>query len=597
LPPRLRNDRRPRPTRPGASANGNHAGRFGRALLLSPAARTSAATADGVTGLSAPAGTADSAEAPPAAGAAAPEAPQQRPSWTERLDGLRAGRSWPAWIGSVLTRHWLAAILLIAGLVMRILAQLAYSPAILYIDSVKYLYNGWEGTDPVGYRFLLKPLADLGGLASVTAFQHLCGLGMAVLIYALLLRRGANRYLAALAMAPILLDGYQLQAEQTIMPDVLFEAMLVVAFVVFLWRETATWRTVIITGLVLGCAVTVREVGLISIAPPLLYLVVAKREDWLDIFGKCVAIIVAFVVPIFLYGAYSLDTTHHLLSEKGSTAGRFAEAVDCKTIKLPPAVRPMCPTPAEQKESPDWLEHSPYSPLIKGIKPSERPILVSEFDHAVEKQQPVRVAESILRDAIRLFEIDRTDIAATTPIWRWQFQTHFPTFKREVFVRPDGTIVLGYQVHFSSPWHYYQLPTAWGGKAKINKPLASFLRSYQLNGGFTPGPLLLAFTILGLIGSVLALVRKWNSPRGRQIALASGFFFAAALGLLLVADLYVFSWRYQLMALITLPPAGALGFAALTDLFRRRGSAGDGPAAIKSSAVDSGAADAGASVA
>jgi len=588
LPPRLRNDRRPRPTRPGASANGSHAGRFGRALLLASAARTRAVAADGLTTpeLPVPAGAADAAEPPSAVRAAGAE---QRRTWTERIDGLRAGRSWPAWIGSVLTRHWLAALLLLAGLVMRILAQLAYSPAILYIDSVKYLYNGWEGTDPVGYRILLKPLADLTGLASVTAVQHLFGLAMAVLIYLLLLRRGANRYLAALAMAPILLDGYQLQAEQTIMPDVFFEFLLVVAFVVFLWQETATWRTVIITGFMLGCAVTVREVGLIAIVPPLLYLVVAKREAWVDIFGKCVAVIVAFIIPIFLYGGYSLATTHHLLSEKGSFAGRLAESVDCVTIKLPAAVRPMCPTPAEQKESPDWLEHSKYSPLIKGIPPGQRALLVSEFDHAVERQQPLRVIGSVLRDSIRLFEVNRTDIAVTTPIWRWQFQTHFPTFKGEIAVRKNGTIILGYQVHFSSPWHYYTMPKEWGGKAKVNKPIASFLRSYQLNGGFTPGPLLLAFTIFGLLGSVLALVRKWNSPRGRQIALAAGFFFATAVGLLLVADVYVFSWRYQLMALITLPPAGVLGFAALTDLFRRRGSSGNAPAAVESSAADAGA--------
>jgi hypothetical protein len=32
---------------------------------------------------------------------------------------------------------------------------------------------------------------------------------------------------------------------------------------------------------------------------------------------------------------------------------------------------------------------------------------------------------------------------------------------------------------------------------------------------------------------------------------------------LLVSDLFEFSWRYQLPALVTLVPAGALGIAAL----------------------------------
>ena len=44
---------------------------------------------------------------------------------------------------------------------------------------------------------------------------------MAVLLYVLLLRRGVPRWLAALAVAPVLLDAYQLQNEQTIMPGTL----------------------------------------------------------------------------------------------------------------------------------------------------------------------------------------------------------------------------------------------------------------------------------------------------------------------------------------------------------------------------------------
>src|SRR5438445_344121 len=47
-------------------------------------------------------------------------------------------------------RHWLMTALLLAGLVLRLLAQLAYRPALLYIDSLKYLYNAWAGTDPLG---------------------------------------------------------------------------------------------------------------------------------------------------------------------------------------------------------------------------------------------------------------------------------------------------------------------------------------------------------------------------------------------------------------------------------------------------------------
>ena len=70
----------------------------------------------------------------------------------------------------------------------------------------------------------------------VAAVQHLLGLGMAVALYVLLLRRGSPRWLAALATAPVLLDAYQLQMEQTVMPDVLFEAPLVAGLAALLWR-------------------------------------------------------------------------------------------------------------------------------------------------------------------------------------------------------------------------------------------------------------------------------------------------------------------------------------------------------------------------
>ena len=121
--------------------------------------------------------------------------------------------------------------LLLAGLVLRVLAQVAYRPALLYIDSLKYLYNAWPGTDPLGYKGVLKAILLVGNLQVVTAVQHLVGLAMGVAIYAVLLRRGVPRWLAALAAAPVLLDAYELQIEQTIMPDVWFEALLLAGLV------------------------------------------------------------------------------------------------------------------------------------------------------------------------------------------------------------------------------------------------------------------------------------------------------------------------------------------------------------------------------
>ena len=506
---------------------------------------------------------------------------------------------------AILRYHWLATTLIVAGAVLRVITWMAYHPAILYIDSVKYLYHGWQGSDPLGYKVPLKIVLAIGDLGTVTALQHLIGLGIGVALYMLLIRRGVNRWLGALAIAPILLDAYQLQAEATIMPDVLFEGMAVAALVVLLWRPTANWAMIVASGLLLGLGATVREVGLWMIAPAVLYLLGCRylrvnRDDWyLAVLKSCIMCL-AFLLPIVTYCSISYANSGHFrLSVKGSAAGRMAKAADCATLKLPAYLKPMCPSPYYQRYSPDWLEHSALSPMIKNFPVSNRLQLVSIFDHAVERQQPLRVIGSVLKDSLILFEPSRNASIETTAISRWQFQHYFQGYTPEFVtcgstlaqetphVGPDGRlipglgslcrtsnhvnrIIVGTQLTHSSPVHEFLLTPSWGGKFEVDGPLASFLRDYQLYGGYTPGPLFLLFAIAGLIGSVIALVYRRGSPRARHLALASLVFFVTALGLLLIADVYVFSWRYQLQALISLPPAGVLGATAALEAVRYR---------------------------
>jgi hypothetical protein len=115
-------------------------------------------------------------------------------------------------------QHSVFALLLAAGLVLRVAAQIGYQPALLYIDSKKYLFGtevrSWGAFDPLGYLLLvLRPVLWFGNLAVVALVQHVLGIALAVALYLLLLHLGVSRWLAALATAPILLDGYQLVAE------------------------------------------------------------------------------------------------------------------------------------------------------------------------------------------------------------------------------------------------------------------------------------------------------------------------------------------------------------------------------------------------
>ena len=136
---------------------------------------------------------------------------------------------------------------------------------------------------------------------------------MAVVIYVLLLRRGAPRWLAALAMAPVLLDAYQLQNEQTIMPDTWFEALIVAGIAILLGSPDVGWRRIVAAGLVLGTSATVAQVGEALILPAVIF-VLALGGGWRRALGKAAALCVAFVLPILAYctGSYLLTGSFFL---------------------------------------------------------------------------------------------------------------------------------------------------------------------------------------------------------------------------------------------------------------------------------------------
>jgi hypothetical protein len=460
-------------------------------------------------------------------------------------------------VAAVLRRHWLITVLAAAGLLLRFASELAYRPALIYVDSLKYLYGASPGADPLGYKAVLLAL---GNLAAVALLQHLLGIGVAVLIYAVVLRRGASRWLAALAAAPVLLDAYQVQMEQTIMPDVWFDAMIVAGLAFLLWRPALTVPFAAAGGLILGTSATVRDVGELLIVPALVYVIVAVG-GWRRVIELGSVLCGAFLLPILCYCSVSAITTGHFwLAHTQSTAGRLAAAADCATLKLPADVRPLCPTPSEQANGPDWLEHAKLSPLHAAAIPlsANRNALINTLGSAVEHQQPGRVVAAIARDSVRLFALTRDPIQSVTPIARWQFQGHYPVYPPWVSLGKNHAIIVGVQKQAFTAFSFRKL-----GRAQVDRPVAAFLRSYQLGGGYTPGPLLALFTLAGVIGSVMALLRRGGNPRTRQLALACLLFTVTAVVMLLVPDVLEFSWRYQLPALVTLPPAGVLGFSAI----------------------------------
>jgi hypothetical protein len=461
-------------------------------------------------------------------------------------------------IRRAMARHWPFAVVFAAGLALRVAATITYRPALIYIDTPRYLGGDQGGLDPLGYTYLLlRPvLLAGGGLTGVAVIQHALGLAMAACLYTLATRYGAGRWLAALAGAPVLLDAYQVQAEQTIMPDVLFEALVVAAMTVLLWPRrpaTADVPRLVCGAALLSLSATVRQVGELLVLPLLVYaLVMAPR--WRPRAGRAVVVLGVFAVPVVGYMTFSSAVlgTGFRLSDMNDAYlyGRVAYAADCATLRVPGYERSLCPSPSTAAAlGVDGLATDPSSAVFTYRPPPgiSRGAAITGFDKAVLTQQPLRVAADIAGDAVKVFALTRDTAQGDPPVSRWQFQRQYPVY------RAADHAVLG-----TAPAPH---TTA--------APLAGVLRAYQLHGGFTPGPLLLAFLVAGTCG---AFVRRRHPAQAAGCLLATGLAVAAVGG----ADLYEFSWRYQLPALVTLPLAGALGASVFLRLAVTRWSGSEG---------------------
>jgi hypothetical protein len=494
------------------------------------------------------------------------------PGWLRQVRG-GTGRIYDALVTwrAMVRRHWPFAILLAGGVALRAAATIAYRPALVYIDTPRYLGGDQGGLDPLGYTYLLlRPVLGAGGgLTGVAVAQHALGLAMAAALYTLAIRYGTGRWLAALAAAPVLLDAYQVQAEQTIMPDVLFEALVVAAMTVLLWPRPsiapgqdssprAALARVACGALLLGASATVRQVGVLFVVPLLAYALIAgpgwPSKAWRNRAMRALAALAVFAVPVIGYMAFSqavLGTGFRLSNMNDAYLyGRLASAADCASLKVPGYARPLCPAPSTAaKLGVDGLSTDPASAVFSYRPPPgvSRGAATRSFDQAVLTQQPLRVARSIAGDAVKVFALTRDTSPGDPPIARWQFQQAYP-----VYPAADESVLGG------------------NDGPQVTRPLASALRGYQLHGGYTPGPLLLAFLIAGAAGYVAS--RRRHPALARGALLATGLALTAAVG----ADLYEFSWRYQLPLLVTLPLAGALGATAFLRLAVTRRSAGRG---------------------
>ena len=191
---------------------------------------------------------------------------------------LERARATARWLGQALRQHWVMTALLVLGLALRVITQVAYRPALFYIDTLKYLFNAFPGTDPVGYKVPLYTMVFFGGLPGVAAVQHLLGLAMAAGLYILLLAPwGAPAGWRRWPPRRCCWTLTSCRSSRWIMPDVWFEAAILGGLMLLLWQRRPGWAAVATAGLVLGSSATLRQVGEILILPAAIYVACAIR--------------------------------------------------------------------------------------------------------------------------------------------------------------------------------------------------------------------------------------------------------------------------------------------------------------------------------
>ena len=436
-------------------------------------------------------------------------------------------------------RLFTAAILL--SLLPRIVAALGFKPALLIQDSFSYMkasvhFRPLSQLRPDGYPIVLRILEPLHSLLLITTLQHLMGLALAVIIYAVLRYRGLPGWGATLATIPTLFDSRQIWLESSILPDTLFTLVLMVAVAILLtWRRPRIWQAVLV-GLLVAWASVIRGNGAPVFVIILIFLLL-QRVGW-KVFVACVG---AFAVPVAGYALvfHSEYGQFNITNSSGMFLwSRTMSFANCAIIKPPADLRPLCPenqpghptAPAPpwsidalmNERSPAdylWASRSWYATdAHPGINAYNNK-LATEFAERAILAQPGAYLRTVAKEVLlTFFTSDRpTDYLSD----------HFT-------VAPHVTTLAEYQKYWENKYAHTESNT------HVVQPWAYFMFLYQAPVWF-PGWVFCFILVAGLV----LLIRRWRGGLGPAAGLAWG---VAVVNLVVPIAAHELDYRYALSA-------------------------------------------------
>ena len=380
--------------------------------------------------------------------------------------------------------------------------------------------------------------------------QHVLGLALACALYGSLRSLDVSTWLAALAVAPLLLDGEQILFEHYVLSDVLFESFLVLGCVLLLRNKRPLMPlTSAIAGVAFAGATLTRGVGIFTILPAAFaaaFLAAAPPRRARLV--SALALTAAFALCVGSYATWFHSRYGTFaISNAGPRFfyGRVATFVDCRGLSLPEDEWPLCPSaPVGSRPSTHtftWSRFNAFDPP-PGMR---RDDVVADFNRRAVIHQPVTYLRVVGADFLRSFAPTKAMAYERGHIEYWRFpgtrrflDAH--TRKLEALVNRDALSRYGTL------------------DRQVNRGFASSLRSYQAVAD-VPGPLLGAALLVALLGA-LGFGCMRNSRLQSASFLFAGTGLAVCLGSVAVSHLSI---RYQLPQVALLPPAAAAALAGL----------------------------------
>jgi len=466
----------------------------------------------------------------------------------------------------LVARNQLFAVALAAGAALRLLAMLGY-PGALWFSGDSYVYLGAalrlrpDLSKTTGYSLFLRALEPFHSLTLVAGVQHLMGLGIAIMIYALARRCAVPKLWATAATLPVLLDGFVIEDEHMVMAEALFTFLVMLAMLLLLWRERASWPVALAAGLLSGYAIVVRSEGLpiLILFPAFLLLRTVRTGGWANWHGWLATVMLAVgcLAPVLGYVGWfhSWTGTYSLTRSDGFYLwGRVSSFAECSVIKPPADELKVCPSGSPSSRTPpgDYIWHAPQVHHIQGGPVSvANDALLRDFAVRAIEAQPFGYLESVLRGIALSVEWPRHKYPDPGTVSYYYFHLKPQTIPANHSWIPGGTA--------------YQDAVRYGHAtpSRVVEPFAFAIGGYE-RVFYTYGPLFGLILLTGL-GGVLRFRRStgrlpvrlvWSRRTGSMLPWVTAV-------VLLVTPIAIadFDYRYLLPVLPFACLAAGLAFA------------------------------------